>query len=92
LRGGIWRIVKRACIRRGGVKAIFNLVRFYNQIEHLKKIFADSELQEDSVVRKFRITASDGKNYNSLHYKLPATIAVGDKVNSERRAVLQVDR
>ncbi len=52
--------------------------------EHLKKIFADSELQEDSVIRKFRITASDGKNYNTLHYKLPAIIAVGYKVNSER--------
>jgi hypothetical protein len=52
--------------------------------EHLKKIFTDSELQEDSVIRKFRITASDGKSYNTLHYKLPAIIAVGYKVNSER--------
>jgi len=52
--------------------------------EHLKKIFADSELQEDSVIRKFRITAADGKSYNTLHYKLPAIIAVGYKVNSER--------
>lgn len=52
--------------------------------EHLKKIFADSELQEDSVIRKFRITASDGKNYNTQHYSLPAIIAVGYKVNSER--------
>ena len=52
--------------------------------EHLKKIFADSELQEGSVIRKFRITATDGKNYNTLHYKLPAIIAVGYKVNSER--------
>jgi hypothetical protein len=52
--------------------------------EHLKKIFSDSELQEDSVIRKFRITATDGKNYNTLHYKLPAIIAVGYKVNSER--------
>jgi hypothetical protein len=52
--------------------------------EHLKKIFADSELQEDSVLRKFRITASDGKNYNTQHYSLPAIIAVGYKVNSER--------
>jgi hypothetical protein len=52
--------------------------------EHLKKIFADSELQEDSVIRKFRITASDGKSYNTLHYKLPAIIAVGYKVNSEQ--------
>lgn len=52
--------------------------------EHLKKIFADSELQQDSVIRKFRITAADGKNYNTLHYQLPAIIAVGYKVNSER--------
>ena len=51
---------------------------------HLKTIFADSELQEDSDIRKFRITASDGKNYNTLHYKLSAIIAVGYKVNSER--------
>jgi hypothetical protein len=52
--------------------------------EHLKKIFADSELQEDAVIRKFRITAADDKSYNTLHYKLPAIIAVGYKVNSER--------
>ena len=35
---------------------------------HLRKIFADSELQEDSVVRNFRITAADGKTYNTQHY------------------------
>ena len=52
--------------------------------EHLKKIFVDSELEQDSVIRKFRITASDSKNYDTLHYKLPAIIAVGYKVNSER--------
>ena len=52
--------------------------------EHLKNVFSDSEQQEDSVIRNFRITASDGKNYNTLHYKLPAIIAVGYKVNSER--------
>ncbi len=51
---------------------------------HLKKIFADSELQEDSVIRKFRITAADGKSYNTMHYNLSAIIAVGYKVNSER--------
>jgi hypothetical protein len=51
---------------------------------HLKKIFSDSELQEDSVIRKFRITAADGKNYNTKHYNLSAIIAVGYKVNSER--------
>lgn len=52
--------------------------------EHLKKIFADSELQEDSVIRNFRITAADGKTYNTMHYNLKAIIAVGYKVNSER--------
>lgn len=51
---------------------------------HLKKIFADSELVEDSVIRDFRITASDSKSYNTKHYNLSAIIAVGYKVNSER--------
>jgi len=51
---------------------------------HLKKVFSDSELQEDSVIRNFRITAADGKTYNTLHYNLAAIIAVGYKVNSER--------
>ncbi len=51
---------------------------------HLKKIFKDSELQENSVIRNFRITAADGKNYNTKHYNLSAIIAVGYKVNSER--------
>jgi hypothetical protein len=51
---------------------------------HLKKIFSDSELEENSVIRDFRITAKDGKSYNTKHYKLTATIAVGYKVNSER--------
>ncbi|MEZ5497467.1 MAG: virulence RhuM family protein [Gammaproteobacteria bacterium] len=52
--------------------------------EHLKKIFTDNELQEDAVIRKFRITATDGKTYNTQHYNLSAIIAVGYKVNSER--------
>jgi len=49
-----------------------------------KKIFADSELREDSVIRNFRITAADGKTYDTQHYDLSAVIAVGYKVNSER--------
>jgi hypothetical protein len=52
--------------------------------EHLKKIFLDNELQKDSVIRNFRITASDGKTYETKHYNLKAIIAVGYKVNSER--------
>ena len=52
--------------------------------EHLKNIFADNELHADAVIRNFRITAADGKNYNTQHYNLSAIIAVGYKVNSER--------
>jgi len=51
---------------------------------HLKKIFSDSELNEQAVIRNFRITAKDGKNYNTMHYNLSAIIAVGYKINSER--------
>lgn len=51
---------------------------------HINKIFRDSELQSDAVIRKFRITASDGKCYSANHYSLEMIIAVGFKVNSER--------
>ncbi|MFP5475675.1 MAG: virulence RhuM family protein [Gammaproteobacteria bacterium] len=51
---------------------------------HLKKVFADRELVEDAVIRNFRITATDGKTYDTKHYSLGAIIAVGYKVNSER--------
>jgi hypothetical protein len=50
----------------------------------LKKLLIDSELEEISVIRNFRITAQDGKIYNTNHYNLSAIIAVGYKVNSER--------
>lgn len=51
---------------------------------HIKKIFSDSELQETAVIRKFRITAPDGKQYTTNHYSLEMIIAVGFKVNSEK--------
>jgi hypothetical protein len=51
---------------------------------HLKKVFDDSELQPEAVIRIFRITAADGKGYDTKHYNLAAIIAVGYKVNSER--------
>lgn len=41
------------------------------------KVSSDSLLEADSVMRKFRITAADGKRYNTQHYRLPAIIAVG---------------
>ncbi|MEI6341687.1 MAG: virulence RhuM family protein [Verrucomicrobiota bacterium] len=51
---------------------------------HLKNVFDDRELEEKSVLRFFRITAADGKTYDTQHYNLSAIIAVGYKVNSER--------
>lgn len=52
--------------------------------EHLGNIFVSGELQENSVIRKFRITASDGKSYVTKHYNLDAIISVGYRVNSIR--------
>ena len=46
--------------------------------------FADGEIDENSVIRKFRRTASDGKSYDTNHYNLSAIIAVGNKVDSPR--------
>ena len=51
---------------------------------HLKNVFADHELEETSVIQFFRITATDGKTYNTQHYNLTAIISIGYKVNSER--------
>lgn len=51
---------------------------------HLKNIFDEGELQKDAVVKKFLTTASDGKNYNVLHYNLDAIIAVGYRINSKK--------
>ena len=52
--------------------------------EHLRNIFKSNELDERSVIRKFRTTAADGKNYNTQHYSLDAIISVGYRVNSLR--------
>lgn len=52
--------------------------------EHLINIFTENELSESSVVRKFRTTASDGKNYEVVHYNLEAVLAVGFRVKSPR--------
>ena len=56
---------------------------------HLKKIFSDNELEENSVIRNFRITAKDGKSYDTKHYNLSAIIAVGYKTNSERAVLFR---
>ena len=52
--------------------------------QHLKRIFTDNELEENSVIKQYLITASDGKSYNTKHYNLQAIIAVGFKIENER--------
>ena len=52
--------------------------------EHLGNVFSSGELERDSVIRKFRITATDGKRYAVQHYNLDAIISVGYRVNSVR--------
>jgi len=52
--------------------------------EHLKNIFAVGELEEEAVIRNFRITATDGKSYNTKFYNTDAIISVGYRVNSIR--------
>ena len=52
--------------------------------EHLKNIFKTHELEEDAVIRKFLITASDGKNYNTKHYNLEVIISLGYRINSNK--------
>ncbi|MGM0567372.1 MAG: virulence RhuM family protein [Bacteroidota bacterium] len=51
---------------------------------HLKEIFKTGEIEEDSVIRKFRITADDGKQYLTKFYNLDAIISIGYRVNSKR--------
>jgi hypothetical protein len=55
-----------------------------NVIIHLKNIFADGELDENSVTKDFLVTAADGKNYHTKHYNLDAIIAVGYRINPKR--------
>ena len=52
--------------------------------EHLKNIFSTGELDKNSVIRNFLITAQDGKNYHTNHYNLEAIITLGYRINSER--------
>ncbi len=53
-----------------------------NVSEHIKHIFEEKELDEEAVVRKFRTTASDGKNYNVIHYNLDMIISLGYRIKS----------
>ncbi|MBR6539122.1 MAG: virulence RhuM family protein [Bacteroides sp.] len=53
-----------------------------NVSEHIKHIFEDGELNENSVVRKFRTTASDGKSYNVAYYNLDMILSLGYRIRS----------
>jgi len=52
---------------------------------HLKKFFEDSELEVGAVPRRFRVTAADGKDYDTTHYNLSVIIAFGYKFRSASR-------
>lgn len=54
-----------------------------NISEHIKHIFEEEELEERLVVRKFRTTASDGKNYNVTYYNLDMIISLGYRIKSK---------
>lgn len=54
-----------------------------NLSEHIKHIFEEGELDEESVVRKFRTTAADGKRYLVTHYNLDMIISLGYRVKSK---------
>ncbi|MES2315087.1 MAG: RhuM family protein [Patescibacteria group bacterium] len=58
--------------------------------EHLKNIFRTKELNENSVIRKFRITAKDGKRYLTQFYNLDAILAVGYRVNSKKATTFRI--
>lgn len=57
---------------------------------HLKNIFADGELEKNSVTEKISVTAADGKKYNTQFYNLDAIISVGYRVNSRRATQFRI--
>jgi hypothetical protein len=58
--------------------------------EHIKNIFESNELMENSVIRKFLITANDNKKYNTMFYNLDVIISVGYRVNSHRATQFRI--
>ena len=58
--------------------------------EHLKNVFLSGELEENSVIREFLTTASDGKKYNTKFYDLDAIISVGYRVNSKQATLFRI--
>jgi len=61
-----------------------------NVSEHIKHIFEDNELSRNSVVRNFRITATDGKQYNTDHYNLDMIISLGYRINSKTATAFRI--
>ncbi len=58
--------------------------------KHLSNIFDEGELNKESVISKMEITASDGKNYDPIHYSLDAIISVGYRVNSQKATQFRI--
>ena len=54
-----------------------------NVSEHIKHIFEEGEFEEDAVVRNFRITAADGKSYQTKYYNLDMIISLGYRIKSK---------
>jgi len=70
----VWLSQEQMALLFGKAKSTIN--------EHISNIFVDGELQKDSVIRNFRTTASDGKNYDVIYYNLDVIISVGYRVHS----------
>jgi hypothetical protein len=60
--------------------------------QHIRNILSDSELSEDSVVKKFFTTASDGKEYNTIHDNHDMIIAIGYRVQSQIARIPKIKR
>jgi len=70
----VWLTQDQICNLYGKAKSTIS--------EHIKNIFEEGELEKNSVIRNFRTTASDGKNYDVLYYNLDVIISVGYRVKS----------
>ena len=70
----VWLILQQICELFDKSKSTIS--------EHIKNVFEEGELRRDSVVRKIRTTAADGKSYETLYYNLDVIISVGYRVKS----------
>lgn len=77
------------CLTQKGMADLFQTTK-QNISLHLKNCFNEEELNENSVVKNFLTTASDGKNYKTQFYNLDAIISVGYRVNSRRATQFRI--